>query len=113
MKLLQSLFEQLGLNPNTGEGSYAAKQTETLRQSLRDNDALTRYITFKLGLSVNSQLPDTAFINKILRKLLGLKIKRIMVREGEQRHWQYGIEPASMAALKHYHTMKFASTMSP
>ena len=113
VKLLQVLFEQLGINPHSGEGSYTSEQTRTLRSFIRESKTLTRYITFKLGLSIDSQLSDTAFINKIMRKVLGLKTERMMIREGDQRYWRYEIEQGSMISLKHYHAMKFTGVLSP
>lgn len=99
--LLTLVFETLGINKATGEGVYSHVKAKQVREQLRQNVALSRYVLFKLGLSINSALSDIAFINKILKKLLGLQPERLLVREGHKRTWYYHVE-ASMALLLKY-----------
>ncbi len=94
VKLLMMIFSTLGINLETGEGCYSQSKALKARNQIRQNGELSSYVLLKLSLSVNSRLSDTAFINKIMKKLLGVKANRTMVREGNNRHWYYSVDQA-------------------
>ena len=55
---------------------------------------------FKLKLKTTSGLADTAFINKLFKKLLGLKTKRVQTRDGEDRHWIYELASRNLCTIE-------------
>ena len=79
------------------------RKRRDIRELLMQDETLSRYVLFKLRLKISSGLSDIAFINKLFKKLLGLKTKRRMVREGEGRHWRYQLSPAAFLQLKEYY----------
>lgn len=101
VKLLTMIFETLELDLETGEGRYSKDEALKARNQIRQNTELSRYVLLKLSLSVNSNLSDTAFINKILKKLLGLKPERILVREANKRRWFYEVKEAMNEILRY------------
>jgi hypothetical protein len=103
--LLNLLFKTLGLSVDTGAGCYSKSKALALRNAIRQEVSLSRYVLLKLSLSVNSSLSDVAFTNKVLKKLLGLKANRYMVREGNLRKWIYSVK-ASFEPLIHYVTLR-------
>ena len=111
--LMKKIFDVLGFNYKTGKGTYTSDQACKVRESIRQDRSLYQYVTFKLGLNVNSQLPDVSFVNKILKKVFGLKMERKLVRKGERRHWIYSIMEQSMNTLLHYYAMKFGRVLWP
>ena len=110
---MKKIFDVLGFNYKTGKGTYTSDQACKVRESIRQDRSLYQYVTFKLGLNVNSQLPDVSFVNKILKKVFGLKMKRKLVGKGERRHWIYSIMEQSMNTLLHYYAMKFGRVLWP
>jgi uncharacterized protein YebE (UPF0316 family) len=100
-QLLTTLFTLLGIDKETGKGCYNKKTAAMVRDAIRQNEALSRFVLYKLELAINSSLPDVAWVNKILKKLLQLKTTRTMVREGQGRLWYYSIH-ASFYRLNEY-----------
>ncbi len=80
VKLLNTLFEQLGIDKATGKGEYHKTQAKQAREAIKADDMLNRYVTFKLNLEVNGLSADINFVNKILKKLLGLKCEGYQAR---------------------------------
>ena len=76
VKFIKLLFKLLGVNYKTREGHYTSDYAYNARQNIREDKQLTNYVIFKLGIDIDSQLPDTAFVNQIFKKLLGLKTQR-------------------------------------
>lgn len=72
---------------------YEKTTAKKLRELLIDDEELSRYILFKL--KTTNHLVDMAFINKLFKKLLGLKIKRLQIRGGEDRYWIYSLNQDS------------------
>ncbi len=107
VKLLSLLFDRLQIDPDNGIGHYTQEEAKEARDAIKENEALHRYATFKLNLNVDSHLSDTAFVNKIIKKLLGLKVGRTAIREEDERYWIYSINLLDMMRLKVYHKQKF------
>ena len=107
VRLLETIFSALNLDGARCEGEYTKEAAKLAREAIKDDPSLTRYVTFKCHLNVDNQLSDTAFINKLLKKLLGLKVDRNQLREGEGRYWSYQINIASRGQLVKYHQQKF------
>ena len=108
VKLIELLFKPLGVNYKTRKGPlYFGSCAYNARQSIREDTQLTHYVTFKLGLDIDSQLPDTTFVNNILKKLLGLKTQCTLVRRGKDHHWIDSVAEESMKMLQYYSAMKF------
>ena len=107
IKLLCLLFDILKIDKKTGAGAYQQSQTEKARQAIKQDDMLRRYLTFKLQLNVDSYLSDTAFVNKIIKKLLGVKIRRTLVRDNDKLRWYYTINKEDMVRLNEYRELKF------
>ena len=101
VQLLTVLFSILGLDIDTGTGCYSNKKALKVRNIIRQDASLSRYVLLKLSLSVNSSLSDVAFINKILKKLLGLKAERFLLREGIERTWIYTVKFAFEPLIKY------------
>ena len=76
VKLIELLFKPLGVNDKRREGHYTLNHAYSTCQSIREDKQLTNYVIFKLELDIDRQLPNTVFVNNILKKLLGLKTQR-------------------------------------
>ncbi len=106
IQLLTTLFTLLGIDKETGKGCYNKKTAAIVRDAIRQNEMLSRFVLYKLELAINSNLSDVAWVNKILKKLLQLKTTRTMVREGQGRLWYYSIH-ASFYRLNQYFEKRF------
>ncbi len=84
VQLLNTLFEQLEIDKTTGAGSYDKTKAQKTRDVIRKDEALNRYVTFKLNLEIDGNSHDVAFINKLFKKLLGLQCAGKQVRIGEE-----------------------------
>jgi hypothetical protein len=105
--LLRLLFDTLQLDPHTGLGSYTTTDAHKTRHAIQQDAALVRYMTFKLHLNVDSHLSDTAFINKILKKLLGVRVSGQLIRDAGERYRVYTLQLMDMMRLRQYHQLKF------
>ena len=103
VNLLNLLFTELEINSETGKGFYEKTKAKKCRELLIQDEELSRYILFKLKLKTTNHLADTAFINKLFKKLLNLKIKRLQVREEEMRYWVYSLNQDSFKQLRYYY----------
>lgn len=101
LQLLTTLFTLLEIDKVTGKGCYNKTKAAMVRDAIRQDDVLSRFILYKLELAINSSLSDVAWVNKILKKLLQLKTTRTMVREGQSRIWYYSIQ-SSFYRLNQY-----------
>ena len=102
VRLLELIFNTLDLDIGSGDGIYGNEQAQLARQRIIDDEELSRYVLYKLKLKASSALADVAFINKLIKKLLGLKINRLMIREGDERYWVYMLNLESFARLQQY-----------
>jgi hypothetical protein len=102
IRLLSLIFSLLGLSIESGQGIYNKTEARKLREAILNDKELVRYILFKLRLKISSQLSDVAFANKLIRKLLRLKIDRFMMREEGERCWFYSINQVTFTQLKKY-----------
>ena len=102
VKLLYKIFENLGIDMKTGEGTYTKEEACLVRMGIAQDEVLSQFILFKLHLRVSSTLPDVSFVNKLLKKLLLVKATRLQVREGEGRTWFYRLDPKSFERLSRY-----------
>ena len=107
--LLSVIFNVLNLNIYLGNGSYRQKEAKKARDAIKDNQALVRYITFKLHLNVDNNLSDTAFINKIIKRLLGVRINNVQIRDDDVRYRVYSINELDMMKLRKYHLLRFSN----
>jgi phage/plasmid primase-like uncharacterized protein len=105
--LLNLIFATLQIDIESGEGCYTQNQAQQTRLMIKQDENIVRYLTHKLKLNAKSQLSDTSFINKIIKKLLGLRVTRRLIREGELRFWNYEIDCNDMSVLKTYHKLKY------
>ena len=87
--LLVLLCNRLKIDSLTGSGCFTPDEAKKARQAIQQDAALVRYITFKLHLKVNSQLPDAAFVNKLFKKLLGIRVSGKLIRGNKSRYRLY------------------------
>ena len=109
--LLSLIFHELQLDTRSGRGNYTQEQAIIARNIIKENQELVRYVTFKLKLNVNSHLSDIAFINKIIKRLLGLRTTSTQIRKNTIRHRQYALNEIDMIRLQKYHYLEFSYQM--
>lgn len=81
VSLLLLLFSTLNVDLLTLTGQFSTQGAKQARQAILEDAALVRYITFKLHLRVNTFLSDVAFINKLFKRLLGLRMSSTLIRD--------------------------------